>query len=90
MVEVEAPADAAEIDLDGVVDETTGIRYLGKATRNFDGCWVCLAAVDGALCVVEVTVRPAIHVEGDPGDEDDRGEHDRQLDRDLAQVRRRL
>jgi len=89
MVEVEAPADAAEIDLDGVVDETTGVRYLGKATRRFDGCWVCLAVVGGALCVVEVTVRPAVRVDADPGDEDDRGERDRQLDRDLARVRLR-
>lgn len=82
MVEVTAPADATEINLDGVVDETTGVRYLGKATRDFDGYWLCLADVGGSLCVVEVTVRPTVHAERDPGDEDDRGDRDRQLDRD--------
>jgi hypothetical protein len=83
MVTIEAAQDATEIDLDGVVDETRGIRYVGRAKRFFGGQWRCLADVGGALCLVEVTVRPTVHVGGDPGDEDDRGPRDAQLDRDL-------
>jgi hypothetical protein len=70
MVTVTADAHTAEIDVDGLVDESTGIRYIGKATRTFDGTWLCLADVGGALCRVEVTVRPTVHVDTDPGDED--------------------
>jgi hypothetical protein len=66
----EAAPTADEIDLDGLFDEKSGFRYLGKARRGFDGRWTCLAQVGYALCVVEVTVRPTIHVDGDPGDED--------------------
>jgi hypothetical protein len=84
MLAIEAAQDATEIDLDGRVDESRGIRYFGKATRCFGGQWRCLAAVGGALCLVEVTVRPAVHINVDPGDEDDRGSRDQQLDRDLA------
>ena len=83
MVNVTANADATEIDVDGVVDETTGIRYIGKATKTFGGRWRCLANVGGALCLVELTVRPAVHVDGDPGDEDDRFARKLRLERDL-------
>jgi hypothetical protein len=88
VVTAEAAPDAAEVDLDGLVDEATGVRYLGKARRGFDGRWTCLAVVGRALCRVEVRVRPTIRVDADPGDEDDRGERDAKLDRDLARVRR--
>ena len=84
MVIVTANADATEIDVDGVFDESTGIRYIGKAMKDFDGRWLCLADVGGALCRVEVSVRPTIHVNGDPGDEDDRGPRDMKRDRDLG------
>ena len=84
MVEVTANADATEIDVDGLVDETTGIRYIGKATKTFDDHWLCLANIGGALCRVELTVRPAVHVNSDPGDEDDRGPRHRKLERDLG------
>ena len=80
MVTATAQADATEIDVDGLVDTSTGIRYIGKAMKDFDGCWVCLADVGGALCRVEVSVRPTVRVDGDPGDEDDRGLRDRQQD----------
>ncbi len=47
----------SEVDVDGYID-ARGIRYLGKATRQEDGTWRCLADVDGALCLVEVTLTP--------------------------------
>ncbi len=56
---VYAAVDATEIDLNNVVDETTGVRYLGPARRRDDGCWTALADVGGALCIVEVNVRPS-------------------------------
>jgi hypothetical protein len=87
MITVEAAPNATEIDVDGLVDEANGIRYLGKATRGFDGRWTCLAQVGNALCTVEVSVRPTVHVEVDPGDEDDRADRDARLDRDLARLR---
>ena len=89
MVEVTANADATEIDVDGVVDETTGIQYIGKATKTFGGRWRCLANVGGALCLVELTVKPTVHVDRDPGDEDDRAPRDVRRDRDLERPRSR-
>jgi hypothetical protein len=71
MVTVEAAQNVTEIDLDNVVDQTTGVRYIGNARRTFDGQWRCLAAIGNALCLVEVSLRPTVHVGGDPGDEDD-------------------
>jgi len=84
MVEVMAAADATEIHIDGLVDPVTGLRYIGKATRTFEGRWICLAAVGNALCRVEVSVRPTIHVGGDPGDEDDQPVRRQILERDLG------
>ena len=84
MVTIEAAQDTTEIDLNNVVDESKGIRYIGKATRFFGGQWRCLAAVGNALCLVEVTVRPAVRIDADPGDEDDRGPRAAQLERDLG------
>jgi hypothetical protein len=83
MIELLANADATEIDVNGMIDEATGIEYIGKATKTFDGHWLCLANVGGSLCRVELTVRPAVIVDADAGDEDDRGERDRRRDRDL-------
>lgn len=83
-VEVTTNLDATEIDVDGVCDEAAGVRYLGKATRGFDGRWTCLAQVGQMLCRVEVAVRPTVVVGGDPGDEDDRGARIARRDRDLA------
>lgn len=70
MVEVTANPGANEIDIDGCVDEGKGIRYIGKATKTFDGRWLCLAIIGGALCRVELLVEPTIHINQDPGDED--------------------
>jgi hypothetical protein len=44
---------------------------------------VCLAIIGDMLCRVELTVRPAVHIDGDPGDEDDRAARDMKRDRDL-------
>ncbi len=48
----------SEVDVDGYVD-ARGIRYFGKAARQEDGTWRCLADVDGMLCLVEVTLHHA-------------------------------
>lgn len=50
-------SNVTEIDLDGHVD-SKGVRFIGKAKRYADGTWRCLADVGGALCVVEVRIRP--------------------------------
>jgi len=71
MLEIISSADTTEIDLEGIVDEATGFRYIGKATKTFEGRWLCLAAVGSALCRVELRVSPTVHVDGDSGDEDD-------------------
>lgn len=84
MLNVTADANTTEIDVDGLFDESTGICYIGKATKTFDDRWLCLANIGGALCRVELTIRPAVHVDGDPGDEDDRGPRRRKLERDLG------
>lgn len=89
MVEATASVDTSEIDLDGLVDEATGIRYLGKATRVFDGSWRCLACVGAALCLVELRVAPTIRVDADPGDEDDRAVRESRRARALGHGYRR-
>jgi hypothetical protein len=44
-----------ELDLDGrILDD--GSKLIGKAKRQPDGTWQCLASVAGALCVVQVRV----------------------------------
>lgn len=53
-----APPDVPrlEVDVDGQMDEKTGIQYIGKAILQSNGLFRCLANVGGALCVVEVRV----------------------------------
>ncbi len=50
-----------EIDIDGLLDERTGIEYVGKALRQEGGKYVCLAKVplhgEDSLCRVEVSIR---------------------------------
>ena len=46
-----------EIDLDGHVD-SRGIEYIGKARKQNNGLWACLAKVGRALCLVEVKITP--------------------------------
>ena len=84
MLDITANADATEIDVDGLFDESTGIRYIGKAMKTFDDRWLCLANIGGALCRVELSIRPSIHVNTDPGDEDDHGQRRKKLERDLG------
>jgi hypothetical protein len=43
-----------EFDVDGLVDRTHGVKLIGKALEQFDGTYICLADVHGALCRVEV------------------------------------
>jgi NTP pyrophosphatase (non-canonical NTP hydrolase) len=50
------PERLSEIDLEGIVDEGRDIRYLGKATRQPSGLYVCLAQVGQSLCRVEVRI----------------------------------
>jgi hypothetical protein len=54
-----------EIDVDRVVDEKHGIMLIGKARMAADGRWRCLANVHGMLCIVEVTVTPAVKFVGE-------------------------
>jgi hypothetical protein len=44
-----------EIDVDGYVDRK-GVRFIGKAKRQPDGTYLCLADVGGALCRVEAHI----------------------------------
>lgn len=46
-----------ELDLDGRTDEAKQVRYIGKARKQDDGSWRCLADVSGCLCLVEVSVK---------------------------------
>jgi len=45
-----------ELDVDGYID-AKGIRYLGKATKQPDGTWRCLADIAGALVLVQVKIK---------------------------------
>jgi len=54
--EKDMEVELTELNLDGMIDEK-GVRYLGSATRRPDGKWVCLAEVNGCLCLVEVKLR---------------------------------
>ncbi len=59
MITIQATAEdfeKGELDVDRQLDETKQVMYIGKAKRVADGTWRCLAAVYGALCVVEVQV----------------------------------
>ena len=50
--DVDARAISNEVDVNGLY-----YSYLGKATRQSDGTWRCLANVHGnALCIVEVAI----------------------------------
>jgi hypothetical protein len=53
MIEVEM----TELNLDGMIDDN-GVRYIGSAMRRPSGQWVCLADVNGCLCLVELKLRP--------------------------------
>jgi len=44
-----------EINLDGRID-AKGVKFIGKATRQDNGMYRCLADVGGCLCIVEVRI----------------------------------
>lgn len=48
---------AEVVDVNGVIDNKTGIEYIGNAYRQPSGMYRCLANVNGALCRVEVSLR---------------------------------
>lgn len=50
--------EAGVVDVEGKVCTKTGIAYLGKAYRQPDGTWRCLANVRGALCLVQINLYP--------------------------------
>jgi hypothetical protein len=52
------------IDLDGRMTAGGDIEYMGKATRQADGTYVCLARVGCALCRVQVQITPLEQPEG--------------------------
>lgn len=55
--EVAAILGQREVDVDGRVDaKNDQIRFIGKARRQTDGTWRCIADVGGALCVVQVKI----------------------------------
>lgn len=56
------------IDIDHMYDAKYGeqVQYWGKAVHVFDDIYRCLANVGGALCVVEVTIRPHDHLPPSP------------------------
>lgn len=51
-------ADAVdELNVDGIQDAHYPIWYIGKAYRQPDGTWRCLADVNGQLCLVQVSIK---------------------------------
>lgn len=48
--------ELTEINLDGIYDKDRKVFFIGKAKKQPDGTWRCLAEVNGALCIVEVKV----------------------------------
>lgn len=46
-----------QVDVDGIIDPRhPGVQYWGKATRQNDGTWRCMANVEGMLCLVEISI----------------------------------
>lgn len=50
-----------EVDVDGLVDEKNSIELIGRAVRQNNGRWACLANIGGALCRVEVEMTEKHH-----------------------------
>jgi len=52
------PPTGEKINVHNMMDRKhEAIRYIGEATKQFDGTWRCLADIGGMLCLVEVKVR---------------------------------
>jgi len=56
------PFYGREISVDGYVDETKDVKYMGVAVHVFDDVYRCIAIISGCMCVVEVKIRPHDHV----------------------------
>lgn len=69
-VQMGLPFYGRTVDVEGMTDPVRGesVRYMGKATHVFDDVYWCLAVVGGALCVVEVTIRPHDQVPPSPAE----------------------
>lgn len=46
-----------QVNVDRIFDEKLQIEYLGKATKQLDNSWNCLAIWRGALCLVSVEIK---------------------------------
>lgn len=46
-----------QVNVDKYLDEDLQIEYLGKATKQLDNSWNCLANVHGMLCLVAVKIK---------------------------------
>jgi hypothetical protein len=56
MEQLELPTTTVLVD--GMRDpKHADIQYWGRATLGWDGKWRCYANVQGAMCVVEVSIR---------------------------------
>jgi hypothetical protein len=59
--QLDLPLFFGEEDLDGFLDESTGIEYIGKAVKRSNGKYHVLAKVPHstgtALCVLEIELR---------------------------------
>jgi hypothetical protein len=49
-----------QINVDKILDENRQIEYLGKATKQLDGTWHCIANVRGMLCIVSIRIKEKI------------------------------
>ena len=46
-----------QCDVDGMCDSRSQhITFIGRATKDENGKWMCLAKIDGMLCVVEAKI----------------------------------
>jgi len=68
MKQLELQLHNDEVDVDLLYDRSRpDIQYIGKARKQNNGLWVCLANVGGALCLVEVAIAGAAGVTGVTG-----------------------
>jgi hypothetical protein len=49
-------SQADTVIVDGITNYDCRVTYIGQATRQPDGTWRSLAIVDGALCIVELSI----------------------------------
>ena len=56
MEETQSEMTGREVDVDGLVDEEHSVVCVGKAYEMTNGKWMCLAGVEGSMCIVEIEV----------------------------------